>query len=81
MEKILEEKELNKRIGANIKKYRYKYNIEKEPLNQKELAKRVGVSTSAIGMLESKKSSQGISVFNLYKISKVLETPIDKFLE
>ena len=72
------EQQLYKTIGKNIKKYRKENN---EKLTQKELAKKVGVCTSLIGSLESNKISQGISIYNLYKISKILNVPINKFLE
>jgi len=71
------EQEIYKTIGKNIKKYR-KGNNKK--LTQKELAKKVGVCTSLIGSLESNKINQGISVYNLYKISKVLEISIENLL-
>jgi len=71
------EQEIYKRIGKNIKKYR---NLNNKKLTQKELAKKVGVCTSLIGSLESNKINQGISVYNLYKISKVLEIPIENLL-
>jgi len=74
---IITEKTLYKRIGKNIKKYR---NLNNKKLTQKELAKKVGVCTSLIGSLESNKINQGISVYNLYKISKVLEIPIENLL-
>lgn len=72
------EKALNKIIGKNIKKYR---KANKNKLTQKELAEKVGVCTSLIGSLESNNICQGISVYNLYKISKILNVSIDKFLE
>ena len=72
------EQQLYKTIGKNIKKYRKENN---EKLTQKELAKKVGVCTSLIGSLESNNINQGISVYNLYKISKILNVSIDKFLE
>ena len=72
------ETSLNKIIGRNIKKYRKE---NKQKLTQKELAKKVGVCTSLIGSLESNNINQGISVYNLYKISKALNIPIDKFLK
>jgi len=75
------EKELNKTIGKNIKKYRILYNIEKGKLTQKDLANKVGVSVSLIGTLESNKSTQGLSIFNLYKISKVFGISINNFFE
>ena len=72
------EQEIYKTIGKNIKKYR-KGNNKK--LTQKELAKKVGVCTSLIGSLESNKINQGISIYNLYKISKELNVKIDDFLK
>ena len=72
---------LNKKIGKNIKKYRFLHNINNSKLTQKDLASRIGVSTSLIGSLESNKVSQGISIYNLYKISKVLNVSINKLLE
>ena len=79
-----EQERLNQMIGRNIKFYREIYNIKntgKEKMTQALLAKKVGVSTPLIGSLESANSSQGISVYNLYKISKVLGVPIEKFYE
>ena len=62
---MTQEQKINERIGKNIKKYRKLYNINYKELTQKELAEKIGVSTSLIGSLESKKSSGGISVYNL----------------
>ena len=79
-----EQEKLNQIIGRNIKFYREIYNIKnngKEKMTQALLAKKIGVSTPLIGSLESANSSQGISVYNLYKISKVLNVPVDKFYE
>lgn len=66
-------------IGNNIKYYRKLYSITKGEMTQQKLAKLINVSTSLIGNLESKNTYQGISVYNLYKISKILEIPIDNF--
>jgi len=74
------EKNLNKIIGKNIRKYRSLYNL-KNKLTQQELAKKIGVSTSLIGNLESNKNNQGISIYNLYKISKVLKIKIEDLLK
>ena len=68
--------ELKMIIGNNIKKYRMINN-----LTQEELAKLIGCTTPLIGALESSKMCQGISVYNLYKISKVLNISIEKFFE
>lgn len=73
------EKELFSIIGNNIKYYRKLYSITKNEITQQELANKINVSTSLIGNLESKNTYQGISVYNLYKISKILEVPIDNF--
>lgn len=78
---MTKENELNKKIGKNIKKYRLLYNINNHELTQKELANKIGVSVSLIGGLESKNNSQGISIYNLFKISKALKVPIEKFFE
>ena len=63
-------------IGNNIKKYRIMSN-----LTQEELAKLIGCTTPLIGALESSKMCQGISVYNLYKISNALNISIEKFFE
>jgi len=76
------EKGLNKKVGENIKKYRLLYSINNEiNFTQKKLAEKIGVSVSLIGALESNKNGQGISIYNLYKISKVLGISINKFFE
>ena len=73
------EKELYSTIGKNIRYYRKLYSLNKKELTQESLAEIANVSTSLIGNLESKKTYQGISIFNLYKISKILEVPIEYF--
>lgn len=75
------EQTLNKIIGQNIKKYRQLYNINNKKLTQQDLANKVGVSTSLIGGLESNKTNQGISIYNLYKISKELDVPLENFFK
>ena len=74
------EKELYSIIGKNIRYYRKLYSLNKKELTQENLAEIANVSTSLIGNLESKKTYQGISIYNLYKISKILEVPIEMFL-
>ena len=73
------EKDLYATIGDNIKYYRKLYSLNKNELTQEKLAEKAGVSTSLIGNLESKKTYQGISVYNIYKIGKILEVPLEKF--
>ena len=76
---IKKKKKIYSIIGKNIRYYRKLYSLNKKELTQEKLAEIVNVSTSLIGNLESKKTYQGISVYNLYKISIVLEVPIENF--
>ena len=74
--------ELKRIIGRNIRKYRLRYNtLDNKRLTQTQLAELIGAKRSLIGAIESDNSSICISVFNLYKISKVLNIRIDKFFE
>ncbi len=68
-------------IGKNIKYYRKLYDLEKGKMTQETLAELANVSVALIGNLESKKVNQGLSVFSLWKISQVLEVPIEKFFD
>ena len=78
----MSEKELYRIIGKNIKKYRLKYNeINNTHITQEDLAEAINVSVSLISSLESNKINKGISINNLYKISIVLNTPIDYFFK
>lgn len=74
-----EEKDLYTIIGKNIRYYRKLYCLNKKEMTQEALAELANVSTSLIGNLESKKTTQGISIYNLYKISKILNVPIEYF--
>ena len=63
----MNQKELNKIIGTNIKKYRNQYSKNNNvKLTQEKLAELINVSVSLISNIESNKSSQGISITNLY---------------
>ena len=74
--------ELKKIVGRNVKKYRLLYNAyNKEKLTQKGLASKIGAKTPLIGALESENNNMGISIYNLYMISKVLNVPIEKFFK
>ena len=75
-------KELNKIIGKNIRKYRLIYNAyNKNKLTQAKLAEKIGAKTPLIGALESENNDMGVSIYNLYMISQVLNVPINKFFE
>ena len=74
--------ELKKLVGRNVRKYRLLYNAyNKEKLTQKGLASKIGAKTPLIGALESENNNIGVSIYNLYMISKVLNVPIEKFFE
>ena len=74
--------ELKKVVGRNVRKYRLLYNAyNKEKLTQKVLASKIGAKTPLIGALESDNNNMGISIYNLYMISKVLNVPIEKFFK
>lgn len=77
----MNEEKLNYIIGKNIKKYRKLYNEKYGIMTQEMLAEIINVSVSLISSLESDKTNKGISINNLYKISIVLNTPINKFFE
>ncbi len=76
---IIDEKKLFEVIGKNVRYYRKLYSLTHKEMTQEKLAEFIEVSTSLIGNLESKKTYQGISLYNLYKISIILDVPIDKF--
>ena len=74
--------ELKKLVGRNVRKYRLLYNTKsKEKLTQEKLAEKIGVKTSLIGALESENNNMGVSIYNLYMLSKVLNVSINKFFE
>ncbi len=78
----MNKQELNKLIGKNIKKYRLLYNTKnKNKITQAKLSEMLSVHMSLIAALESDNSTQGISIYNLYQISKILNVRIDKFFE
>ena len=53
-----EEKDLYTIIGKNIRYYRKLYSLNKKEMTQEALAELANVSTSLIGNLESKKTTQ-----------------------
>lgn len=64
------------KIVKNIRRYR----IEKN-LTQEELAFYTDLSNDFIRRIECERGARGVSLKTLYKISVVLETPINKFFE
>lgn len=79
--KNLKSDELFRIIGTNVKYYRKLYNLNKGKMTQEDLAELVDCSTALIGNLESEKINQGISVFTLWKISKVLDISVENLFD
>lgn len=75
----IKEEELFDIIGKNVKYYRQLYNLEHQKMTQEQLAEKANVSTALIGNLESNKINQGISVITLYRLSQILNVPMDAF--
>lgn len=75
----IKEEELFEIIGKNVKYYRQLYNLEHQKMTQEQLAEKANVSTALIGNLESNKINQGISVITLYRLSRILNVPMDDF--
>jgi transcriptional regulator with XRE-family HTH domain len=63
-------------VAYNVIKYR-KIN----GITQEQLAIDIGVSPEFLRKFESKKGAEGLKIINLYKISVVLNTSIEKFFE
>lgn len=63
-------------IAYNVIKYR-----KLNGITQEQLALDIGVSPEFIRKFESTKGSEGLALITLYKISVVLDTSIEKFLE
>lgn len=70
------EENINQTLATNIRKYR-----KENKITQEQLAVDIGVSPEFYRKFESTLGSEGISLINVYKISIVLNTRIDKFFE
>ena len=69
-------KDIIKTVAFNIRKYRILKGI-----TQEQVAVDIEVSPEFYRKFESTYGSEGISLINVYKISVVLDTRIDKFFE
>lgn len=67
---------LNIIISKNVRKYRKLAGI-----TQEQLAIDIGVSVDYLRRFETQEGKEGMAIKTLYRISVVLETPINKFLE
>lgn len=64
-------------VSAKVKKYR-----ELKGISQMKLALDIGLSGGAyLGRCKIRKSNHHFNIKHLAKISKVLDTPIEKFFE
>ena len=63
-------------IAENVRKYRKQQNI-----TQEQLAVDIGMSYDYLRRFESQGGKEGLSLVRLYKISIVLNVPINKFFE
>ena len=78
---LIKENELFDIIGKNVKYYRQLYSLNYQKMTQEQLAEKANVSTALIGNLESNKINQGISVITLYRLSQILNVPVDDFFK
>ena len=67
---------LNIVISKNVRKYRKLVGI-----TQEQLAIDIGVSVDYLRRFETQEGKEGMSIKTLYRISVVLDTPINRFLE
>ena len=63
-------------VAINIKKYRMKNEI-----SIKDLANKTGIKEKYLMDLEDIRNNVKISIYDLYKISVILDISIDKFFE
>ncbi len=63
-------------VAKNVRKYR-----KENGITQEQLAIDISVSYDFIRRFESSLGREGMSLMTLYKISVVLDTSLDKFVE
>lgn len=63
-------------LGLKISYYR-----KKRGLSQEDLAERIGVSTSYIGMIEAPNICKAASLKTIYAIADALDVPMAKLFE
>ena len=63
-------------VSTNVRKYRKEAGI-----TQEQLAVDISMSPDYLRRFESQKGREGLTVRKLYKMSVVLNVPIDKFFE
>ncbi len=70
----ISKKELHAIVCNNIKKYRIQ-----RGLTQQVLAEKIQMSHEYLRQLESEKGQKDFTFYSLYKISQVLDVPLDDF--
>ena len=70
------DKNIIKTVSKNVRKYRKLAGI-----TQEQLAVDIDMSYDYLRRFESQLGKEGLSLMSLYKISVVLEVPINKFFE
>lgn len=73
---FLSKDELHYIVCMNIKKYR-----RMRGMTQDQLSEKIGISHDHQRQLESQKGDKSFSFYTLFKISQVLDIPIDKFVQ
>ena len=73
---FLDKDDIKKNISKNIRKYR-----EEAGITQEQLAIDIGISPDYLRRFVTNNGKEGLSIHSLYKISVVLDIPVDKFLE
>jgi len=63
-------------LGLQIAKYR-----KRKGMTQLDLAKKAGISRTHISNIEAAGIQKGISLELLFRISDILEVPVDKLLK
>ncbi len=63
-------------VSTNVRKYRKEAGI-----TQEQLAVDISMSPDYLRRFESQKGKEGLTIRKLYKMSVVLNVPIDKFFE
>ena len=77
----MNEDELIRIIGLNIKKYRLLYSKNNKQMTIEKLSKLTNLSPNYISNLENQNTNTKITITTLYKIASILDVPINNFLE
>lgn len=67
---------INKIVAKNVRKYR-----KLKGITQEQLAVDIEITPDYLRRFETQEGKEGLMIKNLFKISIVLETPINKFFE